>query len=114
MFVLLLTIGLLLGGCGSSPDVNISNDSNGDEEEQIVPIVKDADNVAISAEVDFDITGATTIQRLSDKYGIPLEDIFKQFSLSDSLPTSTRLGELRESYGVELREIKSWVQIKTN
>ncbi len=63
-------------------------------------------------DAEINISGSTTIRGLSDNFGIPLEDIYRKFSLPESLPTDTTMKELRENYGVELGEIKTWVKIE--
>ncbi len=62
-------------------------------------------------EDDFNITGAITLQELSYYFGIPRVEINRKFSLPDSLPPDTTVRELRESYDVEMGDIKIWLQI---
>ncbi len=62
-------------------------------------------------DADLNITGAITLQELTYYFGIPQAEIFRKFSLPDSLSPDTTVRDLRESYDVELGEIKIWLQI---
>jgi hypothetical protein len=55
------------------------------------------------------IKGSTTLKDLSRTFNIPLEEIYSNFDLPQTLDENTQLKTLRDEYNVEVSVIKEWV-----
>jgi hypothetical protein len=56
-----------------------------------------------------EIKGSTTLKDLSSTFNIPLEEIYSNFDLPQTLGENTQLKTLRDEYDVKISVIKEWI-----